>query len=383
MSLTIESAEDVGIPSSIGSSARPRSGIVIHYVGGSAVARGAHTNCRAQVRSWHNYHRTGQGWAGLGYHYCICHHGIVMTGRGLNRVGAHAPGANATHIGILFMLGGSQQPTADQLAGFRAFRTWLGRQGVRQSNVTPHSQWISTSCPGNHLRSRVANNNWGSGGSPGGPGGGGDELLQRGSSGSAVTALQRDLMSLGYAMPQYGADGSFGAETEQAVRAFQRAAGIGVDGIAGPQTLSAIAAALEETMPDRRYLSTTEGTRLRRDEWTQIQLGDPNEWSLAGISSNPQIFTAETGWRIEGLNEGDEYQVRLCNYDPPKGDGSWEEAGGRRISEHFHGTGDAWDSRTFVGRTTAKQRVRVQIKQWTSDDARVVSTNSDILTWDE
>lgn len=213
MSVTIESAATVGIPSSIGSSGRPRSGIVIHYVGGNSITRGSHTACRQQVRNWHNYHRTGQGWAGIGYHYCLCHHGIVMTGRGLNRVGAHAPGANSTHVGVLFMLGGSQEPTNDQLAGFRAFRTWLGRQGVNQSSVTPHSRWISTSCPGSHLRSRISGNNWGAGGTPGGPGTGGtgndntapttegdDEMLglKRGATGQAVRSLQVYLRDCGY-----------------------------------------------------------------------------------------------------------------------------------------------------------------------------------------
>lgn len=211
MSLTIESASTVGIPSSIGSSARPRSGIVVHYVGGSPISRGAHTACRQQVRNWHSYHRNGQGWAGLGYHYAICHHGIVMTGRGLNRVGAHAPGANATHVGVLIMLGGTQQPTADQLAGFRSFRSWLGRQGVG-TGVTPHSRWVSTSCPGTHLRSRISSNNWGSGGTPGGPGTGGtgedttptdegdDQMLglRRGATGQRVRSLQTYLRDAGY-----------------------------------------------------------------------------------------------------------------------------------------------------------------------------------------
>lgn len=136
-----------------------------------------------------------------------------------------------------------------------------------------------------------------------------------------------------------------------------------------------------DDVPDHRYLSTKDTTTLRRDEWTQIKLGDPDEWSLAGLSKSRERFTAETGWRIEGLNEDDEYQVRLAVYDPPTGGGSWRFSHGRRISEHRHHAGDAWDTRTFVGQVSADQRVRVEIKQWTSDDARVVSTNSDIFTW--
>jgi peptidoglycan hydrolase-like protein with peptidoglycan-binding domain len=37
-------------------------------------------------------------------------------------------------------------------------------------------------------------------------------------------------------LPNTGIDGRFGPATEQAVRSFQQAVGIGVDGIVGPQT---------------------------------------------------------------------------------------------------------------------------------------------------
>ncbi len=65
--VTIESASTVGIPSSIGSAATPRSGIVVHYPGTPVLNLGAHTNCRARVRTWHQQH-LNQGWAGIGYH---------------------------------------------------------------------------------------------------------------------------------------------------------------------------------------------------------------------------------------------------------------------------------------------------------------------------
>lgn len=45
--------------------------------------------------------------------------------------------------------------------------------------------------------------------------------LKKGSKGVAVKVLQTALMSLGYNLPKYGADGSFGDETEKAVNAFQ------------------------------------------------------------------------------------------------------------------------------------------------------------------
>ncbi len=63
-------------------------------------------------------------------------------------------------------------------------------------------------------------------------------MLQRGSKGPDVLALQKALLAAGF-NPQ-GLDGSFGPKTEAALRAFQRAAGIVVDGKAGPQTWRAL-----------------------------------------------------------------------------------------------------------------------------------------------
>lgn len=60
----------------------------------------------------------------------------------------------------------------------------------------------------------------------------GGALLQRGSSGSSVTALQR---ALGVTPT-----GNFGPVTARAVRAFQRSHGLSVDGIVGPQTSAAL-----------------------------------------------------------------------------------------------------------------------------------------------
>jgi Putative peptidoglycan binding domain/L,D-transpeptidase catalytic domain len=63
-------------------------------------------------------------------------------------------------------------------------------------------------------------------------------FLQLGSSGPAVQALQRRLLSLGYWL--VAADGTFDDSTEQAVYAFQKAAGARRDGIVGPQTEAAL-----------------------------------------------------------------------------------------------------------------------------------------------
>ena len=60
--------------------------------------------------------------------------------------------------------------------------------------------------------------------------------LKYGDSGSRVTDLQTKLVALGY--NTNGVDGRFGAGTQKAVIAFQRANGLKADGLAGSQTLS-------------------------------------------------------------------------------------------------------------------------------------------------
>lgn len=62
--------------------------------------------------------------------------------------------------------------------------------------------------------------------------------LKPGDKGDAVKNLQARLIALGYLTGS--ADGEFGDNTRAAVRAFQTAAGLSSDGIAGPQTLAAV-----------------------------------------------------------------------------------------------------------------------------------------------
>ena len=64
------------------------------------------------------------------------------------------------------------------------------------------------------------------------------KVLKKGAKGSNVKAMQILLMGYGCYCGGYGADGSFGTGTESAVRAFQKAKGLTVDGICGPATWS-------------------------------------------------------------------------------------------------------------------------------------------------
>jgi len=67
-----------------------------------------------------------------------------------------------------------------------------------------------------------------------------ERLLQFGSRGSAVEKIQQALIDAGFPLPVFGVDGIFGTETQTAVRNFQRAHGLGIDGIVGPITMGTL-----------------------------------------------------------------------------------------------------------------------------------------------
>lgn len=60
--------------------------------------------------------------------------------------------------------------------------------------------------------------------------------LKKGDKGASVKLLQQALVGLGYSLPKYGIDGSFGSETLAAVMQFQKDMGLVVDGSVGAKT---------------------------------------------------------------------------------------------------------------------------------------------------
>ena len=70
--------------------------------------------------------------------------------------------------------------------------------------------------------------------------------LMIGTVGDDVMYIQNHLVALGYKLPVYGIDGKFGSETYKAVTAFQRDAGIKIDGVVGDKTRKAFEMSLTQ-----------------------------------------------------------------------------------------------------------------------------------------
>ena len=95
-----------------------------------------------------------------------------------------------------------------------------------------------------------------------------------------VLALQKRLTQLGFWLS--AADGSYGDTTEQAVLAFQKAAGLERDGVAGPQTMKALQAGV--TVAPR----STAGHVIEVDKTRQLVL-------IVDNGKIDDIFNTSTG----------------------------------------------------------------------------------------
>ena len=89
------------------------------------------------------------------------------------------------------------------------------------------------------------------------PNGGPSEPTRPGDGGPQVEALQTRLYSLGYFLPAF--TGTYDPSTSHAVMAFQKQHGLARDGVAGPDTVAALATAtkVEPTQGTERHLEVS------------------------------------------------------------------------------------------------------------------------------
>jgi len=133
--------------------------------------------------------------------------------------------------------------------------------------------------------------------------GGGSVLLQRGSSGPPVQALQRAL--------GVNPTGNFGPITARAVRAFQRGHGLTVDGIVGPMTSAALGIGGSTATTRSSSSRSTSGTLARIAQCESG--GNPAAVSPDGRYRGKYQFTRAT-WRAMG-GSGDPAQAPEAEQD--------------------------------------------------------------------
>lgn len=214
--------------------------VTLHYPGfGDKRVRTAgwdRDRCFRQLRAWRNMHVGSGAYREVAYNLYALPTGDVVEGRGNRQNGANGTStANRAGMSVQVLIGDDEPLTAGHLAAiFEAFallERWHPGITKRQYG---HSHWVSTSCPGPHVRAGIPFRpsqvplDGGGGGITGNP-----PNLSGGF--ADVDDTQLWLNQLGF---DAGAvDGKYGPKTEAATRAAQQYLGITpADGRPGPAT---------------------------------------------------------------------------------------------------------------------------------------------------
>ena len=132
--------------------------VVIHYNGG-AISNylGGQDREMRYLRAVEKFHIDSKRWRGIAYGWAVGASGVVYRLRGWNNYAAHTGDVepdwineNKEAIPVLFILGGSQEPTEEMLESFRELHEFFEAhpQSDHALEVIGHKDVSSTACPG-------------------------------------------------------------------------------------------------------------------------------------------------------------------------------------------------------------------------------------------
>lgn len=219
--------------------------IILHHAEAS--------NCTVQdIHRWH----LNNGWAGIGYHFFVRKDGTIYRGRPENKLGAHTSNHNTGSLGICFEGSYNKEtmPSEQLIAGQELITYLCDKYSLLKANVYKHKDFNSTDCPGANFPFENIQNGATQSVNVSQSNSIEEELkaeckkqgfdsypvCRKGAKGNITKIIQRLLISKGYSLPIYGADGSYGDETVKAVKNFQAKNGLLVDGIVGQETWKAL-----------------------------------------------------------------------------------------------------------------------------------------------
>lgn len=140
----------------------PETHVTGHYTAGPVDESDAHAIrlCKA----YHSSHK-GQGWGGIGYHFCITRKGNIICLRPLVLKGAHVGGWNSNNVGVMMHGATGDRPTRAQARSYRWLianahtrkmpRRHRADRDLRNAKRHGHNSWpghTSNGCPGSFKR---------------------------------------------------------------------------------------------------------------------------------------------------------------------------------------------------------------------------------------
>ena len=237
------------------------------------------------------------GYTMIGYNFYVRKDGTVWEGRPCNVQGANCTGQNSQSIGVccegnfdVDIMGDAQYNALVELCKYLMDK-------YKISEVGPHSKYLATGCPGKNFPiDRVLKDVVG-GGTVTGNTVQVDTVDQYNNLAYATTAankygvlaIQKRLIQLGFSCGSAGADGIFGKATYDAVKAFQKANGLTVDGIVGENTYKALFKNNSST--GQSTVAPNTGNIIKELQKILISYGEKLVYGADGLIGNETITT--------------------------------------------------------------------------------------------
>lgn len=139
-----------------------------------------------------------------------------------------------------------------------------------------------------------------------------DTAVRNGSYGTNVTRLQKALIGLGYLSGS--ADGHYGPRTAEAVRAFQRAYGLRVDGSAGKNTMTALknaVVALQSDLARKGYASGTIDGIYGSGTRSAVKAYQSDRGITANGIAGPRTMEKLYGYSLGGSDAAEEKTYKI------------------------------------------------------------------------
>lgn len=266
---------------------RPINRVFIHC---SASDNPAHDNV-ATIDEWHKQ----RGWSGIGYHLFIRKSGFIEIGRDLEKTPAAQSGHNRATIAICLHGLDVDKFTDEQKEALQSVCSQINAAYNRQLTFHGHKEVAAKACPVLDYKdileldavgrlglqreeSKVKAFEYGDLSAIEAPEAASDVLrtLRLNSTGSAVKALQKELVDLGY---HVGAvDGHFGKMTRTAVLSFQADNHLVEDGVVGRATYEALDDAQPKEISHERASKSVlglavDGSRIAQASMAQGLMG--------------------------------------------------------------------------------------------------------------
>ena len=149
--------------------------------------------------------------------------------------------------------------------------------------LTVHRWFANKSCPGNWLMERMDNLAAKVTAQLGGESAPVKAGLRQGDKGAEVKAMQTMLIACGHSCGSAGADGDFGKNTLAGLKAFQKTAGLTVDGVYGETDEAALKKAYAASPAPT---PTTDGKSDEQVIWETLNAAIGNAYGTAGLMGN-------------------------------------------------------------------------------------------------